>query len=188
MKLVSVDRLAAGSGWRPGARRLADLAAVIEDLGRPDWRVELAWIEDEEMAGLNGRWRGREGLTDVLSFGNLVGEGAGDPVLRAGTAGAAGDLWWEDGLAPPGLEAGEVVIAPRFVQRRCAERGWDFHDELALLVAHGALHLLGWGHDTAARTDAMRALERDALARAGRAHPMLDGAGDEPERRRGKGT
>ncbi|MBC8425064.1 rRNA maturation RNase YbeY [bacterium] len=187
MKPVSVDRLDAGPGWRPGVHRLAELATVIAGLGRPEWQVELAWVEDAEMGELNGRWRGREGLTDVLSFGNLTCAGAGDPVLRIGTAGAAGDLWWEDGLEPPGLQAGEIVIAPRFVQRRCAERGWDFAGELALLVAHGALHLLGWEHDTSERTDAMRELERGALERAGRDHPMLDGAGGEPDRRQRKG-
>ncbi|MBU0741005.1 rRNA maturation RNase YbeY [bacterium] len=158
MRLISVDRLAAGPGWRPAVRRLAELEAMIAQLGRPDWQVELVWAADEEMTALNVRWRGREGVTDVLSFSNLGTRGEGDPALPAGACGAATDLWWEDGPAPPGLLAGEIVIAPRFVQRRCADEGWDFDDELALLVTHGVLHVLGWEHDSPGRTEAMREL------------------------------
>jgi ssRNA-specific RNase YbeY (16S rRNA maturation enzyme) len=34
---------------------------------------------------------------------------------------------------------------------------------MALLVVHGILHILGWDHDTAEKTIAMRACERELL-------------------------
>ncbi len=176
MRLLFVDRLASGPVWRPTSRRLTELAVMVDRLGRPDWQVELVWVEDEEMTALNGRWRDREGVTDVLSFTNLATSGEGDPVLPAGVDGAATDLWWEEGLAPNGSQAGEIVIALRFVQRRCEDEGWDFDDELALLVTHGILHVLGWEHDAPGCAEAMRELERVTLARDGRGHPMLDSA------------
>ncbi len=36
-------------------------------------------------------------------------------------------------------------------------------DELALLVVHGVLHILGWDHDTADKTMAMQTREREIL-------------------------
>jgi len=176
VKPVFVDRLLGTGATPPADPGPAELAALIAGLGRPDWRLELAWVEDAEMTALNGRWRGREVVTDVLSFSNLVDRGEGEPVLPCGVGGAAADLWWEDGPEPPGLFAGEIVIAPDFVTRRCAAEGWDLADEFALLVVHGALHVLGWAHDTADRTLAMRKLEGVFLADGGRGHPLLDGA------------
>ena len=55
MKLISVDRLGTGTVWRPTSRRLTELAAMVDHLGRPDWQAELVWVEDEEMTALNGR-------------------------------------------------------------------------------------------------------------------------------------
>ena len=77
------------------------------------------------------------------------------------------------GTDPEAGAAGEIVIAPRFVERRCLENGHDFDDELALLVVHGVLHVLGWDHATEAEARAMRLVERDALTVCGMRHPMF---------------
>lgn len=177
MRLLPVERLAVESGWRPEGSTMAELSGLVAPLGWPDWRVELVWVDDEEMSSLNGRWRGSEGLTDVLSFSNLSVRGDGKPALPAGAGGAATDLWRDDDQPPADAPVGEIVIAPRYVRRRCAERGWDFAGELALLVVHGVLHVLGWTHDTPAAAAAMRELERGILARGGRRHPLLDADG-----------
>jgi probable rRNA maturation factor len=70
-------------------------------------------------------------------------------------------------------DAGVIVVAPDFVAARCAERGWDPAAELALLVVHGALHLMGWDHETVDEAAAMREAEREILAAHGRPHPLL---------------
>ena len=186
MKLVSLDRLGAGADWRPSETEVALFADLVAPLGRPDWHMEVAWADDAVVRGLNARFRDRDETTDVLSFSNLIVSGPGDAVLGAGENGARTDLRWEadDGVLTGA--AGEIVIAPGFVARRCGERGWDFADELPLLVVHGALHLLGWEHEVAADAAAMREAERAALGRCGCRHPLLgsgSGEGDETDGR-----
>lgn len=180
MRLLSLDRLGAGATWRPSPDELAVFEAVVAPLGRDGWHAELAWVGDAVIRDLNARFRGCDETTDVLSFPNLVDAGPGAPILAAGEGGARTDLWWEMGADPEAGAAGEIVIAPGFVARRCAERSWDFADELPLLVVHGSLHVLGWTHDGAADAAAMREAERVALDRCGRRHPLLDdnGRGD----------
>ncbi len=186
MRLVSCDRLAVAADWRPAAADLTAYAELVAPLGRPDWHAELAWVGDETIRDLNARFRGRDETTDVLSFSNLVAAGPGSPALAEGEGGARSDLWWEAGGEPEGGAVGEIVIAPGFVAERCAERGWDFAAELPWLVVHGALHLLGWDHMETAEASAMQTAERDALARCGRRHPLLDdgdGRGDQADGR-----
>ncbi len=45
------------------------------------------------------------------------------------------------------------------------EHGVSVDDELALLVVHGSLHLLGWDHVVDAEAEKMEAREREILAR-----------------------
>lgn len=169
MKLILVDRRAEAAVLPLTEARLGDL---VEALGKPEWELNLVLVDDREMADLNGRWYGGEGPTDVLSFSYLEETGAGEPDLHAGSIGAARALWVPRGEAPTTLTAGEVVLAPAFVARRARGGGWDLAAEWALLLAHGALHVLGWRHDTAAERQAMRDQEAAILASAGFAHPL----------------
>jgi probable rRNA maturation factor len=68
---------------------------------------------------------------------------------------------------------GDVIVSvERAIDQADAGRGgqtgdvrWDARDELRLLVTHGALHVCGWDHAEAQEEAAMRALERELLAR-----------------------
>jgi probable rRNA maturation factor len=173
MRLVTVMRL--GADAAPGPEARCELAALAAPVGLPEWTAELVWVDDAEMARLNGLYRGKPEPTDVLSFGNLVAGGEGRPDLRAGEGHAACDLWWDGaGGASEGErgDAGSLVIAPGFVRRRCESHGWDVATEFALLTVHGALHLLGWDHQSPHEAAAMRAREADLLARRGWPHPL----------------
>ena len=67
-----------------------------------------------------------------------------------------------DGEPPP---LGDIVISIPQAARQAGEQGVPLHREVALLLVHGALHLLGHDHlDDAPRAD-MQALEQAALAR-----------------------
>jgi len=179
MRLLTVIRLAAGAV--PDAAAREDLAALAAPVGLPGWTAEQVWVDDAEMARLNGLYRGKPEPTDVLSFGNLVAAGDGPAAVRAGEGFAARDLWWDGDASGQGDEpgdAGSLVIAPDFVRRRCERHGWDVAAEFALLTVHGALHLLGWDHETPPEAAAMRARETELLARRGRTHPL---AGEEAD-------
>jgi probable rRNA maturation factor len=133
-------------------------------------------VDDPAMADLNRRWRGGDGVTDVLSFTYLETSGSGAPGLARGEADAACDLWLPpEAGTPDGVPlAGEVILAPAFVAGRCRDEGWDTELEWALLLAHGCLHVLGWEHDTPPQRQAMAEREAEHLGRLGLPHPLRE--------------
>lgn len=153
------------------------LEALAGGLGEPGWRVDVVLVDDEAMAGLNLAYRDVEGPTDVLSFSYLLEEGPGAAGVTAGARGARRDLWLEPGGAGTGEPplVGEVVLAPGFITGRCRERGWACDREMALLVVHGCLHILGWEHDDEADRRAMFDLETAVLGGCGLPHPLAEG-------------
>jgi probable rRNA maturation factor len=88
-------------------------------------------VSDAEMARMNQRFRGKRGTTDVLSFPvNANGDGR-----RAARSKAAGFL-------------GDIAISPETARRNAKRYGRTLADELRVLVLHGALHLMGYDHET----------------------------------------
>jgi probable rRNA maturation factor len=57
------------------------------------------------------------------------------------------------------LLLGDVVVCPAVAQRQAPEHAGNLDDELALLVVHGVLHVLGYDHHEPEATAAMRARE-----------------------------
>ena len=60
------------------------------------------------------------------------------------------------------------MICPEVASRNVAEHGVSFDDEVALLVVHGLLHLLGLDHEDDAEAERMEALEQQLLKRVTR--------------------
>lgn len=132
-------------------RRLAEHVLAAEGYP-PDADVTLLLVGDHEIAEYNARFLGREGPTDVLAF----------PLehLRPGEVPVvAGD-------GPP-LVIGDVVISPAYVRRQSAALRVPFEEELALMVVHGILHLLGYDHENDADADRMESREQELLAAVG---------------------
>jgi probable rRNA maturation factor len=154
------------------------LAGLATGLGRDDWTVDLALVDDAAMTALNQDFRGAEGVTDVLSFSYLEADGPGLPDLAAGTGRACSDLWLEPVARQepvgPDPVVGEIVLAPGFIARRCAEKEWPLDQEMPMLVVHGLLHVLGWDHRNESETEAMQVVEQEILAAAGLPHPMRE--------------
>jgi probable rRNA maturation factor len=63
------------------------------------------------------------------------------------------------------LLLGDVVICPAVAARNAPEHAGSYEDELALLLVHGILHVLGMDHAFDEEANAMRAKEQDLLAR-----------------------
>lgn len=132
------------------------MRAAVRLYGLPrDAQVALAFVDDGEMRELNRRHRGKDRTTDVLSFGQETGGATGrDAVAR---------LWREaDGT----LEVGDVVISVAQAARQARRRRHSLETEVAFLVAHGALHLLGFEDATPAGYREMVRLGRAAVASA----------------------
>lgn len=131
---------------------LAEL--VLSDEGYPkESELTILLVTEEEMTGYNERFLGRTGPTDVLAF----------PVEDL-LPGVVPDV---DPHGPP-LVLGDVLVAPAYVRRQATELGVEFEDEMALMVTHGILHLLGYLHDDEADAVRMEQREIDLLAMVGR--------------------
>jgi probable rRNA maturation factor len=105
-----------GRAWRALVRRAAARAGL-----KGGATVRLAG--SAEMRGLNRRFRGKDRVTDVLSF--PLGE-----------------------RLPGGLYAGDVVVCQPVAERQARRHGHSLERELLLLAIHGLLHLRGLDHET----------------------------------------
>jgi len=86
--------------------------------------VGIALVPDDEIAELNRVYRGKVAPTDILSFSEH-----------------------DDGIpSDADIFLGDLVIAPSFVRRAAFDDGVAFSKELAFVVSHGTLHLLGFDH------------------------------------------
>jgi probable rRNA maturation factor len=122
--------------------------------------VSLIFADEPTMAALNHQFMGKAGPTDVLSFPI---DDEPEPTGRVPDAGGSGPG------EPPTPEipqlVGDIVICPAVAARNAVEHECSFEDEMALLVVHGVLHLLGWDHADDDDAERMEARERTLLAR-----------------------
>ncbi len=133
----------------------AAVRAALRPYGLPrDVVVSLAFVDDPTMRALNRRHRGSDRTTDVLSFGQTI------PPRTKGAAAAAHLRREPDGS----LELGDVVISADQARRQARRGRRPLAGEVALLAAHGALHLLGFEDDTPAGYREMVRLGRAAVA------------------------
>lgn len=120
-------------------------AFVLEREEVPDSvELSIAVVDLDEMTELNGRFRGKEGPTDVLSFP------CDDPCAVV----AEGEF----------VTIGDVVLAPAIAEAQAVEYGHTVEEELNLLLVHGVLHLLGYDHEDDDDAAVMQARERAMLA------------------------
>ncbi len=133
---------------------LARMAMAAEGLP-PSTQLSISLIDTTRMVDLNAQYMGKAGATDVLSFPI---EDFSEGVPRS------------TGEEPP-LLLGDIVICPEVVRGNAANAGVAFEDEMALMVVHGILHLLGRDHMIEAEAEAMEQREREILALIGRQRP-----------------
>lgn len=138
-----------------------------------DAELSLLFVDELAMADLNRRFMEKDGPTDVLAFpleDELVEPGR---FPDSGTSGPLDPRARTDAPSPP-LLLGDVVICPVVAARNAPAHRSDDHDgslddELALLVVHGILHVLGHDHAEPEETVRMQAREQELLGRHHRA-------------------
>ena len=124
--------------------------------------VGLTLTDDDGIRELNRKYLNLDRPTDVMAFG-LGGE-AGDEA---------------DPPAGEVLLLGDVVVSVETARSQATEYERPFPEELARLVAHGVLHLLGYPDDGKEPAAMMRAKENSVLI-------ALGFAPDEPPGRSGR--
>ena len=155
-------------GGYDGAAEPAWLEAVVRSgLARvlaPDaaGQVSLLLTDDDTVRELNREYRGVDRTTDVLSFSaEHGGHWAGDDPPPDAGAGWPPDFPLPDDEPPP---LGDIVVSVPQAARQAEAQGVPLRRELALLIVHGALHLLGHDHYEEGERGEMQRLERAALA------------------------
>lgn len=123
--------------------RWAALAEVSLRTEGADGELTLTFIDDVDIAELNADYMGKTGPTDVLSF----------------------PLDDDDAPSLPGVPTllGDIVISASMADRQFVEHAGTYDDELALLVVHGVLHILGHDHEEPDEAAVMRAREMALL-------------------------
>ncbi len=131
------------------------VATVLALLDVPaSYEVDVTFVGTDEIAELNRLHMGADGPTDVLSFpidGDLVASRGERPI--------------ESDDSPPIL-LGDVFICLEVAAANAPGHAGSLDDEIALLVVHALLHLLGHDHAEADDRLAMQALERELLTTA----------------------
>ncbi|HTT86443.1 MAG TPA: rRNA maturation RNase YbeY [Acidimicrobiales bacterium] len=148
--------------------RLGELARDVLDAQgvKDDVEVSLLFVDDLTIAELHQRFLGQEGPTDVLAFPiDEEPEPGGRSPDEGGTGPGAGTPDEDD---MPVL-LGDVVVCPSVAARNAAARAVPLDDELALLVVHGLLHLLGMDHEADDEAQRMERRQDELLARFHRA-------------------
>jgi probable rRNA maturation factor len=115
-------------------------------LGCPESELSILLVDDDEIMRLNRDYLSRDRPTNVLAF-----------AMREGVA--------QD--IHPGV-LGDVVISTETAQREAQHGGVTLDEEMALLLVHGILHLLGYEHeDVPEEATQMEAKEQEIMSRLG---------------------
>jgi len=113
---------------------------VLVALGLCDVELSILLCDDAFIHPLNRDYRGKDKPTDVLSFAMREEGDPNDPVL------------------------GDVIISIERAKEQAMDRGHSIGVELALLLVHGILHLLGYDHEDDEEAQVMEAKEKEILS------------------------
>ncbi|MFN8640037.1 MAG: rRNA maturation RNase YbeY [Dehalococcoidia bacterium] len=128
--------------------------------------LTIVFADDALLRSLNRQHRDLDVPTDVLSFPAWEGspeDGDGEPAPPSVPRDAD----------EPGPYLGDIAISVETAARQATEAGLPTEDELAHLVLHGVLHIIGYDHETPEDDAEMRAREEEILGpaiHAGGAH------------------
>jgi len=112
-------------------RKTVKLAAADLDL----LHISIVFVNEAEIRKINRKYRQKNKSTDVLSF-NL---NSGYNKKRKAIEGLPATL-------RVARRAGELVLCPDVIAKNARENEMSFSHELAFVLAHGVLHVLGWRH------------------------------------------
>jgi probable rRNA maturation factor len=130
------------TGWGQAQGPVIDLVEAVLNAEDVAGAVAVAFVDEATMAELNGRYRGLNEPTDVLSF-NYAEDDAHWPGRLGPGPGAEGSVSGDKSL----VDLGEVVVCPAVVFRYSEDEGGDLGRQMAWTLMHGVLHLVGYDHE-----------------------------------------
>lgn len=145
--------------------RLAEQVLEAEGV-RGAAELSVLFVDEIAIAELNERWLDGKGSTDVLAFP------IDDDLVEVGRSPDSGSTGPDRSPAEAGdtpVMLGDVVICPAVAKRNAPQHAGTYDDEIALLVVHGILHVLGMDHADQEEAEVMQRRERELLERFYRA-------------------
>ncbi len=128
--------------WKGRLRRFC--ARVLQEAGAVGWDVSLLLCNDARMKELNGRYRGKDTPTDVLSFPREVRKPSrAVPVFHVPVT-------------------GDIAVSMDTLRRNARQFEVTVDEELKRLVVHGILHCAGMDHGSG-KGGGMLALQEQLL-------------------------
>jgi probable rRNA maturation factor len=128
-------------------RKIVRQVLKAEQVASP-YEVSLVFTNADRVKQLNRDYRGVNEPTDVLAF-HMLPERQSDSSFA---------------LPPDGVtRLGEVIVSYPQALAQAKERRHSLERELALLVIHGILHLLGYDHEESREAKKMREREKELL-------------------------
>lgn len=140
------------------AQKVVNEVLRIKGISLEEVDIDITIVDDETIRELNRDNRGIDKVTDVLTFPNVDIE----LPFNLGNYDEY-DLNPETGA----LSLGEIIIARNVMVVNASEYGHSATRELAFLVTHGMLHLLGYDHIDEADRMEMRRNEEEVLNNLG---------------------
>ncbi len=106
-----------------------------------DIEVSISFVDEDEIQALNRDYRGKDSVTDVLSFTQYTDEGF-------------------EAFEDEPVYIGDIVICTERARNQAEDFGHSFEREVSYLVCHGMLHLMGYDHIEEEDKAEMRAMEK----------------------------
>ncbi len=128
--MIEINNLTTNSVDENFLKKIAKI--VLEEEKSSESNISLAFVGQGRMREINKRYRGKNKTTDVLSF----------PESKVSfNKFKIGPTQKIEGL-------GEIIICLREIKKNAKKFNSSFEKELAKVLIHGILHLLGYEHET----------------------------------------
>jgi len=121
-------------------QELAENILSFEKIGT-DAELSIVLVDKDEIQNLNAKYRGINTPTDVLSFPQPQDDFEGPCLL------------------------GDVVISPQVAESQAVKYQHSFEKEMAILLIHGILHLIGFDHEESEEKEEMQKREEEIFNR-----------------------
>ena len=112
------------------------VATIVKIVGK-GLEASLVFVSEKEIQKLNKKYRQKNKATNVLSFSDTK----------------------EKNFDQNTKYLGEIFICLSVAQKEAKQYGWSLKHNLARLIVHGALHLLGFDHSNLKNRKKMEGLE-----------------------------
>ncbi|PKK38764.1 Metal-dependent hydrolase YbeY, involved in rRNA and/or ribosome maturation and assembly [Clostridiaceae bacterium JG1575] len=124
--------------------------------------VSLSFVSSQEIQRINDETRGKNQVTDVLSFPALSYP-EGETFQKTYSQVPLGDEYFQEGM----LFLGEVLICTERASEQAVAYGHSHKREAVFLFVHSVLHLLGYDHEREQDRAHMEEVQRQIMEQVG---------------------